>query len=96
VTAGVGAPNNRRVAEQENKCSFHTFDVRQLPNCPVVNNSAYFFLAIGRAPVINGCNIKSMQAGQNHQNSDGSFGIVSRLIRIFGFVDSFSPQRACG
>ena len=90
------APSNRCVAEQENKCSFHTFDVRQLLNRRVVNNSAYFFLAISPASVINGVNVNSMQARQNHQNSRGSFGIVSRLIRILGFVDSLSPQRACG
>jgi len=96
VTAGVSAPSNRRVAEQENKCSFHTFDVRQLLNWRVVNNSAIFLLAISRASVINEFNVNSMQARPNHQNSHGSFGIVSLLIRIPVFVDSLSPQRACG
>jgi hypothetical protein len=61
-----------------------------------VNNSAYFLLAIGSASVINEFNVTSMRARPKFQNSHGSFGIVSRLIRIFGFVDSFSPQRACG
>jgi hypothetical protein len=61
-----------------------------------VNNSAYFLLAISSSSVINGFNVTSMQARQNHQNGHGSFGIVSLLIRIPGFVDSLSPQRACG
>src|SRR4029077_4215395 len=96
VAACDSASNNRREAEQENKCSFHTFDVRQLPNWPVVNNSTIFLLAISRASVINRFNVNSMQARPNHQNGHGSFGIVSRLIRIPVFVDSLSPQRACG
>jgi hypothetical protein len=53
-------------------------------------------LAIIRASVINRFNVNSMQARPNHQNGHGSFGIVSRLIRIPVFVDSLSPQRACG
>jgi hypothetical protein len=61
-----------------------------------VNNSAYFLLAISRATVINKFNVTSMQARQNHQNSHGSFGVVFLLIRIPGFFDSLSPQRACG
>jgi len=96
MAAGASAPSNRRVTEQENKCSFHIFDVRQLPNWPVVNNSAIFLLAISPASVINGFNVNSMRARPNHQNSHGSFGIVSLLIRIPVFVDSLSPQRACG
>ena len=62
----------------------------------VVNNSAIFLLAIGRASVINGFNVNSMEARPNHQNGHGSFGVVSPLIRIALFVDSLSPQRACG
>jgi hypothetical protein len=61
-----------------------------------VNKSAIFLLAIGRASVINRFNVNSMQARPNHQNGHGSFGIVSLLIRIPVFVDSLSPQRACG
>jgi hypothetical protein len=61
-----------------------------------VNNSGHFLLAISSASVINGFNVTSMQARQDHQNGHGSFGIVSLLIRITGFVDSLSPQRACG
>ena len=90
------APSNRRVAEQEDKCSFHAFDVRQLLNPRVVNNSAIFLLAISRATVINEFNVTSMQGRPNHQNCHGSFGVVSLLIRISGFFNSLSPQRACG
>jgi hypothetical protein len=91
------AHSNQCVAEQENKCSLHTLDVRQLLNRRVVNNSAYFLLAIRRATVINRFNLNSMRARQDHQNSHASFGIVSLFIRILGFLpDSLSPQRACG
>jgi hypothetical protein len=61
-----------------------------------VNNSTYFLLAISRPTVINGFNVISMQVRQNYQNSHGSCGIVFLLIRLPGFFDSLSPQRACG
>jgi hypothetical protein len=52
---------------------------------------------MSRAIVINGFYLNSMRARPNHQNSHASFGIVSLLIRILGFLpDSLSPQRACG
>jgi hypothetical protein len=73
------------------------FDVRQVSNPGVVNNSAHFLLAIRGSTVINGFNVNSMRARPNHQNSQASFGIVSPFIRIPGVVpDSLSPQRACG
>jgi hypothetical protein len=72
-------------------------ELRQLPDSGVVNNSAYFFLAINRAIVINRFNANSMESRQSHQNSHGSFGIVSLLTQIPGFIPpSLSPQRACG
>jgi hypothetical protein len=61
-----------------------------------VNNSTHFLLAISMVTVINGFNVTSMQVRQNSQNSHGSPGIVSLLIRLPGFFDSLSPQRACG
>ena len=91
------APSNPRAAEQENKCSFHIFDVRQFLNRRVVNNSVDFLLAIDGAIVINGFNVTSMRARLDYQNCRASFGIVSPFIGIPGFVpDSLSPQRACG
>ena len=92
-----GARSNQRVAEQEDKCSFHVFDVRQLLNRRVVNNSAIFLLAIIRAIVINEVNVNSMGARSEFQNSHAPFGIFSPFIRLSGFVrSSLSPQRACG
>jgi hypothetical protein len=97
LAACDSACSNQRAAEQENRCSLHTFDVRQLLNRRVVNNSIYFLLAIGRAPVINEFNVTSMRARPKFQHSHASFGIVFPFIRIPGFVPcSFSPQRACG
>ncbi len=79
------------------KCSLHSFDIRQLLNQRVVNNSANFLLAIDRPIVINEFKVNSMRARPNQQNSHASFHIVSPFIGILGLVpDSLSPQRACG
>jgi hypothetical protein len=91
------ARSNQRATEQEDKCSFHVFDVRQLPNRRVVNNSVYFLLAISGATVINEVNVNSMRARPQFQNSHAPLGIVSPFVRLPGFVRcSLSPQRACG
>ena len=49
-----GARSNRRVTEHEKKDSLHSVDLRHPSNPRVVNNSAYFLLAINSAAVVNG------------------------------------------
>jgi hypothetical protein len=45
---------NRRVGEHEKRDSLHIVDLRHPSNRRVVNNSAYFLLAISRSTVVNG------------------------------------------
>ena len=92
LAIGDNGCSKHRVGENKKKGSLHTADLRHFASRRVVNNSAFFLLAISSVTVINGLSVTRCGPDQMITTAAFLFGIGLLVLGILGFVPAATPS----